>query len=74
MWTAAFWKDASERAIKTGAQFLLGYIGTAGITDKINGDWQGALIAVGIGVGLSVLTSLLSSLVGSSSSASALPK
>jgi hypothetical protein len=68
MWTATFWKDAAERAIKTAAQTLLGVI--AGLQVTTGMDWETTLIAAGIATGLSVLTSLLSSLSGTSSSAS----
>ena len=69
MWTKAFWKDAIERAIKSGAQFALGYLGATAVTD-LQSDWSAGLVAVGIGVGLSVVMSLLSTLSGSSTSAS----
>lgn len=72
MWTAQFWKDATERAVKTAAQAALASIGAV---SWANGGvtWGSTLVGLGIGVGLSIVTSLLSSLVGSSNSASALP-
>lgn len=72
MWTKAFWKDAIERMVKTGAQSILVAISAVSYA---NGDvtFEGTLLGVGIGVGLSMGTSLLSSLIGNPRSASALP-
>ena len=59
MWTKRFWLDALERAIRTGAQVLLGSVtGTALITEL---DWQ----VVGISTGVAVAASLLMSIVAS---------
>jgi hypothetical protein len=69
MWTAAFWKDAFERAIKTAAQVAVGLL--VGLNATTGFDWETFLIGLGISVGLSFVTSLLSSLAGSSDSASA---
>lgn len=71
MWTAAFWKDAVERALKTLAQTLLSVLVVGGVVLNIfTVDWVNAL---GIGLGamiVSLLTSILSSFVGSSDTAS----
>lgn len=69
MWTKAFWKDATERAVKTAAQAALASIGAV---SWANGGvtWGSTLIGLGIGVGLSFVTSILSSLVGDKTSAS----
>lgn len=68
MWTKRFWLDALERAIKTGAQVLLGAIaGTATIGTL---DWQVVGITTGVAVATSLLTSIVSSRVGSPSDAS----
>jgi len=72
MWTAAFWKDAIERAIKTAAQSLLAFVVVFNITEA-SANWKDYLLGVGAAVGLSFLSSILSSLVGDSRSASALP-
>jgi Putative lactococcus lactis phage r1t holin len=69
MWTAQFWKDSIERAVKTAAQSLLALVAVFNIADA-SAAWQDYLIGVGIAVGLSFLTSILSSLSGSSDSAS----
>jgi hypothetical protein len=69
MWSAAFWKDAIERAVKTAAQVLLGLIAGFNLADA-SADWKDYLLGVGVAVGASVLTSILSSLTGDSSSAS----
>lgn len=59
MFTKAFWVDALERAVRTGAQVLLGAItGTAAVSEL---DWA----VVGITTGVAVLASLLMSLAGS---------
>lgn len=71
MWTAAFWKDTAERAIKTLAQTLIAVLVVGGVVLNIfTVDWMNAL---GIGLGamvVSVLTSILSSFVGTSDTAS----
>lgn len=62
MFTAQFWKQAAERAIKTFAQTLVAtgvVVGVAG-WDK----WQAALIASAIAAALSVVTSVASIGVG----------
>jgi len=69
MFTATFWKDATERAIKTAAQAILALFGTTitGIleVDPVQTFSVAALAAVG-----SVLTSIVSSGVGDRESAS----
>lgn len=62
MWTASFWKDAGERAIKTFAQALLATM-TVG-TSIVEIDWaQGAGIAA-TAAAMSILTSIGSAGVG----------
>lgn len=56
MWTASFWKQAAERAIKTAAQVALAFF-VVGTTDLLSVDWQ----AVASGVGVAVIASLLTS-------------
>jgi len=68
MWTAKFWKDALERAIKTAAQVAVGLVTALNVTTGF--DWQTFLVGLGVSVGLSFVTSLLSSLAGSPTDAS----
>ena len=68
MWTKRFWLDALERAIKTGAQVLLGVISGLTAIDEL--DWAAVGITVGVAVAASLLTSIISSQVGSPSDAS----
>jgi hypothetical protein len=65
IFTKAFWFDAIERSIKTGAQFIIGAWGVGdGIFNIVDVDLTmagGAFIA---GVVLSVLTSIVSAPIG----------
>ena len=72
MWTKAFWLDALERAIKTGAQVLIGSF--TGLTAVDELDWTAVGITTGVAVVLSLLTSIVSSQVGSPSDASLVNK
>lgn len=67
MWTKAFWRDATERAIKTAAQSTIGVL-TATSVDAI--DWEGGVVAVAVATAVSVLTSIVSSGKGDPDSAS----
>lgn len=71
MWTAAFWKDAAERAVKTAAQALLSLwlVGDV-IFDLFSVDWGAAAgVALGAAV-ISVLTSVVSAPAGDKGTAS----
>lgn len=69
MFTISFWKDATERAIKTFAQFIL-VLGTAGSLNVFSVDWQQTLgLALG-GLILSYATSIVSAGIGKKDSAS----
>lgn len=69
MWTAKFWKESTERAVKTFAQSLLALLG-ANSVNILEVDWQQALgVSVGAGV-LSILTSIASSHVSKEDSPS----
>lgn len=57
IWTKAFWKGAAERAIKTLAQTLGGYL-VVGVTGILDLDWTGALSVAGASALASVLTSI----------------
>lgn len=69
MWTVSFWKDAAERAIKTGAQVAIAAVTSAATLDAI--DWKVAGMTIGTAVVLSLLTSIVSSQVGNKGTASA---
>jgi len=61
MWTLAFWKAATERAIKSAAQFvILAYFGGDVLFNVFQADWTNmAGVAAGAML-LSYLTSLAS--------------
>lgn len=69
MWTASFWKDTAERAIKTFAQVAASFlvIGTTGVLDV---DWAQVASISGVAALVSVLTSLASEGVGTPGTAS----
>ncbi|MEV0319817.1 holin [Streptomyces sp. NPDC050658] len=64
MWTAAFWKATSERALRTFAQSL-GAILVAGGTSLLDIDWKAALATAGMATLLAVLTAVGAAKVGS---------
>ena len=69
IWTSAFWKDATERAIKTLAQVILA-LGAAGALNAFQVDWY---TVAGIGLGaelLSYATSIVSAEISKTSTAS----
>jgi hypothetical protein len=73
MWSKAFWLDAGERAVKTGAQTLLASVPLSALATGL--DW--GTVATGGGValcaaGISILTSIASTLRGDEESASLL--
>ena len=72
MFTAKFWTEALERAVKSGAQAIIAAIGVnaAGLADV---DWTAAAGAGGLMAVLSVLTSLASAPFGPSDSPSVVP-
>lgn len=65
MWTAAFWKAAFERAVKTFAQALVAVM-TADGFGLLDADWTARLSAAGMAAILSLLVSIGSSGVGNS--------
>lgn len=71
LFTATFWLDALERAIKTAAQTLLATVGT-NATDVTSLDWGAIGILVAFATGFSVLTSIVSSGIGEAGTASML--
>lgn len=64
MFTRKFWKLATERAVKTGAQAVVLGIGSAASFDAVHADWEylGSM-ALG-GAVLSYLTSLITAEAG----------
>lgn len=70
MWTAKFWKQALERAIKSAAQALIGLWLVDGVFNVLTVDVK---LAGGVAAGaavLSVLTSLVSLPIGDTDSPS----
>jgi hypothetical protein len=66
IWTAAFWKAAAERALKTFAQAFAAFL-VADATGILEVDWiKGASVA-GLATLLSVLTSVGSDAITSTS-------
>lgn len=59
MWTAKFWKEATERAIKTAAQFALVFIGADG-GGLMTLNWNVAGVAIAGGALASYTTSIIS--------------
>lgn len=68
----AFWKDAIERSLKTGAQFVIGGLGLseAGPVNAFDLDWQLGVGFALAGLALSLLTSIASAGVGARGTAS----
>lgn len=71
LFTASFWLDALERAVKTAAQTLIALV-TTNATAVTELDWQEVGIATAVATGLSVLTSIVSSGIGEPGTASLL--
>jgi len=67
VWTAAFWKAAGERAIRTVAQVVLGFVGAVPVVldrNLFDFNWNVvASVAVVAGI-VSVLTSIVTTGVG----------
>lgn len=57
MFTLTFWRAAFERAVSTGAQFIVGLAGGDAL-GWYSMDWGQIFIASGIGAGLSIAKSL----------------
>lgn len=52
IWNKTFWKDATERAIKTFAQVILA-LGAAGALNAFQVDW---VTVLGVGIGATLLS------------------
>ena len=72
MWSAFFWKDAIERAIRTAAQVAVGALTTSATIFEI--DAKGVVGTIAISTLVSILTSVGASGVGETGTASVLPK
>ena len=70
MFTAQFWKDAGERAVKTFAQTLLALVLAAGVTSIVALNWPVLLGTAGTAALVSLLTSLASTFAGEEKTAS----
>lgn len=57
IWTANFWRDAAERAIKTAAQAAVGVLG-AGLVGVLEVDWVNTASVAGLAALISLLTSV----------------
>lgn len=64
MWTLTFWRQALERALKTGAQVAAALLGVAGL-GILDVDWQSVGSVVALAVVASFVTSIATSEVGS---------
>jgi hypothetical protein len=71
VYTAAFWRAALERAVKTFAQTLAALLGAGGL-GLLTAPWTNALSTAGLAALLSVLTSIGSEPVGQHDSPSLL--
>lgn len=71
LFTATFWLDALERAIKTAAQTVLGSIGV-NVANVTNLKWGEIGVLVAFTTGFSILTSIVSSGIGEPGTASVL--
>lgn len=63
MWTAGFWRQTAERAVKTAAQAALAFF-IVGQTDLWSLDWAAVAGGTIIATAASVLTSLASAPFG----------
>jgi hypothetical protein len=72
MFTWRFWRETSERAIKSGAQAVILALGASEVLDLFAMDFMLLLGAAGAGGLLSVLTSLTTIRVGATGSPSAI--
>ena len=69
LWTARFWKDSAERAVKTFAQALAAAL-SAGAAGLLSVPWTDALSIAGMATVLSFLTSVGGMNVGEKGAAS----
>lgn len=60
MWNSKFWKDATERVIRTAAQAAIGALGTTAVIQEV--DWR----IVGGTTAVAAITSLLMAIAAGS--------
>jgi hypothetical protein len=63
MWTKEFWIQVAERAIKTFAQVMLGFL-VVGQSGVLNVDWANTLSVATVAAFASVLMSLVGEGIG----------
>jgi hypothetical protein len=63
MWTKEFWIQAAERAIKTFAQVMLGFL-VVGQSGVLNVDWANTLSVSAVAAFASILMSLIGEGIG----------
>ena len=68
MWTALFWKDAAERAVRTAAQSAVSVLTVDGI-GLLDVSWLAAGSVSGLAALVSLLTSIVASGAGDNTSA-----
>ncbi len=69
MWSAKFWRDATERTVRTMAQTLLALLGNQAV-NVVALDW-GQMLSITVGAGIvCVLTAIVATGVGDHESAS----
>ena len=73
MWNKPFWEDAGERALRTFAQVMLGFlvVGETGILDV---DWENSLSVSAVAAFASVLMSVVGTGIGDKGTAALTPK
>lgn len=66
IFTKTFWKRTLDRVVSTGAQYVLGTLGTAAVLTATI-DWRAILIGAAFAAGLSLLKALAGSKIGNNS-------
>lgn len=70
MFKKMFWKDASERAVKTAAQTSVALLTADGVLGLLDVDWGQGASVVGLAALVSLLTSVASAPAGTPGTAS----
>lgn len=66
LFTKTFWKRTLDRVVSTGAQYVLGTLGTVAVLSTAF-DWRALLIGTGFAAGLALLKALAGSKIGNNS-------